>query len=1800
MNMFELLLLLFLCCCPFIFSISVGYVGDQYCYISSARRFDEYNSSLFLNHSIYPVYPNSPQLLPDDCQALTRMTNIPDVVTLNEPFPGSNYLCAISSYYTMQCWTADPINFPLPPDMDALNIISGNPLLVSQVSVTLDTICALVLKSGLIQCWYSTKDRAEVPLFPPAALYPDGTLHVVSISGSCYISEDADGVRDVFCSNPHPATSDLSVPFNEDFNPISLAQDEGLSPASLYPLSISQSSRAVCVLYNRKFLKYVTSGGAGCVVDGPGGPGSPPAARRLLRAVTIPCQFLDVVKIETNIDCQYSYTSDPSKGPLMYNFEEGLYSSVSLSNFHLIAVHADQVSLYVQLFDATDTDISKQYQEIVAAYVYARSVDRLDITFPGPTMTTDYSALFIPHYTPSYLYSFTARYNPLSGATALDIANVCRTAAAGLADFPRYPFQAVIGSALLLTLDNKLQGREIDGTQEQFIPNHIIFKQQAVQNADLTCYLTSPQLMEDNFLHDTASIPLDSVVINCFKQFSINPLITIINSKVAPTGYTQICALRSYMCVVDSVNNLILCWNSVRTDVMNIIQFPGKVANFACSTYTLCATLQHDAQTTSLTDLIYCYQVDSNGVFDLVQSYLSSNSTQVTGALGNYSVGLITVQDILFDANGIALAPSRYRFCYQRVHSSAQGVSCVDDTGAQLSLVKFSIFNDRIKKNSTTQIEKMLSGRFSSPNRVGYLHVVRYADNSAYFFGSTDAGGTIDYNCSDAANIFWPYDNGVPLKLTAHSQRILPVVGIEVVNSPYDKFNVYDSIGAVPTQFHYQQGAIYNICQQNRASGSNAVSYTSLCSSSCDVGNYGAHRYLQDSKCDGSCPPGKYCPDALTIECAAGTFNSKDSQLQAASCDICPTGSYCTSGAADFTNCPAGRYGSRTGLQTASCTAICPPGSACKPGSTAATLCLPGFFSPSAGSSSCLAADLGYYVAATNSSRQIPCSPGFYQDSTGTSVCRQCDLGRYSNSTAGSTCPYCDPGRFSSSLNSTVCSNCAAGYYSGTRGSSSCTSCPPGYYCLEGSSSGTASLCPAGTVGLLASNTNSSCSWPCPAGFFCLNGTTTNYNKCWAGHVCALGSSIPLPIKPGYVGYPNLARSANNNSGQTLCPAGSSCNNGIITLCNKGYYSQPGSVTCTPALAGSFVNSSGSDRSFSCAAGFYSSFNGSSGCIPCAIGTASALPAASQCSSCSPGYYSNSTGLTQCFACPAGKYSNTYNSPRCIDCIAGQYSAEIARNSACDPCAEGTYSNKSSSTRCDSCDFRNKEVAKPGSTYCTKCILPQFPDVSHANCFQQACTVGTYYNVDTGLCTLCPAGSFHSDSTITITNCSMCLPTTYSLTKGTINCINCGEGLNCDASTNGLPQVLPGWWGDIIYSRNEANNLYLSASPTFLPSNQVANTTSTQFQALSSVEYGRFEVSVTACPAGYCENPVVLQLSVANPLDYLNSLQSSTSAAVVSLDPSAVQFSAGNKCGENRYNSPGNSLCGSCASGFIEWNGQCVACDKDNTGLIVGFAILYFVYIGALVFLLRCSSSYVRIFVYFIQAAVLQIGRNDNYISWLSFFNFAPIPAAGGVCLTAVTPYQLLIMQAIIPFIIAMQLVPTAAVHFIVHNMRGANEKFPISSYRRTVVALFLFTYQIIATCVIEYFQCVHVNSATVVYNYPGIDCDSTAYKQWSVIAYLILIGYIGAAPFLLAYYLYFKRNDANFMQSSMLCESFTASAYYSQPLLLGRQIISVIINATLSSQNSYKYLAFTYFNLAALFSTALFNPYKNSFANRL
>lgn len=121
------------------------------------------------------------------------------------------------------------------------------------------------------------------------------------------------------------------------------------------------------------------------------------------------------------------------------------------------------------------------------------------------------------------------------------------------------------------------------------------------------------------------------------------------------------------------------------------------------------------------------------------------------------------------------------------------------------------------------------------------------------------------------------------------------------------------------------------------------------------------------------------------------------------------------------------------------------------------------------------------------------------------------------------------------------------------------------------------------------------------------------------------------------------------------------------------------------------------------------------------------------------------------------------------------------------------------------------------------------------------------------------------------------------------------------------------------------------------------------------------------------------------------------------------------------------------------------------------------------------SITTCAVLLYFLQIAVLIAGSGSTWLQFLHIFNFNAPGILGTACIGPISPYGKLALTIFSPAIFLAELALTAALQFALTMLCNPKQhwlRFKAKAYRRSLFALFLFSYSQTATTCFEYLVC--------------------------------------------------------------------------------------------------------------------------------
>jgi hypothetical protein len=134
----------------------------------------------------------------------------------------------------------------------------------------------------------------------------------------------------------------------------------------------------------------------------------------------------------------------------------------------------------------------------------------------------------------------------------------------------------------------------------------------------------------------------------------------------------------------------------------------------------------------------------------------------------------------------------------------------------------------------------------------------------------------------------------------------------------------------------------------------------------------------------------------------------------------------------------------------------------------------------------------------------------------------------------------------------------------------------------------------------------------------------------------------------------------------TSAPAWGASSGGADTQCGPGYYSSTGDEPCTPAPAGTYVDTTGATSATDCALGTFSATAGQSSCTEAPAGTYVDTTGATSATDCALGTYGPNAGETSCLPAPINTYVDSTGATAPTPCPAGTHTTGTGSTSASD------------------------------------------------------------------------------------------------------------------------------------------------------------------------------------------------------------------------------------------------------------------------------------------------------------------------------------------------------------------------------------------------------------------------------------------------------------------------------------------------------------------------------------------------------
>lgn len=175
---------------------------------------------------------------------------------------------------------------------------------------------------------------------------------------------------------------------------------------------------------------------------------------------------------------------------------------------------------------------------------------------------------------------------------------------------------------------------------------------------------------------------------------------------------------------------------------------------------------------------------------------------------------------------------------------------------------------------------------------------------------------------------------------------------------------------------------------------------------------------------------------------------------------------------------------------------------------------------------------------------------------------------------------------------------------------------------------------------------------------------------------------------------------------------------------------------------------------------------------------------------------------------------------------------------------------------------------------------------------------------------------------------------------------------------------------------------------------------------------------------------------------------------------------------------------------------------------------------------------------------------------------------------------------------------------------------FTIDPYIRTFISIFLFSYQNVASTILNKWVCQSTgvsSPSSVVYSSPSMDCNSDEYRSWLAILILFFIFFVVAGPVVLFIWLWVHRaaiknryNIENFDHTllsrrfGIIFEGFKPKAYWWTIVILMRRFIFIVLATAFIYHPDERYATFTIWNALTLILHVSYRPYTSTYCNNM
>jgi hypothetical protein len=211
-----------------------------------------------------------------------------------------------------------------------------------------------------------------------------------------------------------------------------------------------------------------------------------------------------------------------------------------------------------------------------------------------------------------------------------------------------------------------------------------------------------------------------------------------------------------------------------------------------------------------------------------------------------------------------------------------------------------------------------------------------------------------------------------------------------------------------------------------------------------------------------------------------------------------------------------------------------------------------------------------------------------------------------------------------------------------------------------------------------------------------------------------------------------------------------------------------------------------------------------------------------------------------------------------------------------------------------------------------------------------------------------------------------------------------------------------------------------------------------------------------------------------------------------------------------------------------------------------------------------------------------------------------------GICIAPLNPTAQIVISIVTPVWLLAVLSTIAMIQWCISRvecLRSCQLRlfWDWSGYQRTAIDLYLFSYSTVATTLVSYMICTEARGESVIFDYPGVNCDTSQYRTGLAVVVLVFISTIVLLPMLSLCFLFRRRHRLDLYRArcGTLFEAFTESNYFWQVILVVRRSAFIALNLGLATRPAWRFLTFACLHGISLVVHILWRPYREETLNR-